>query len=105
MHSRRPVSLMRIDYSLLYFDSEGYLDTQKVDNELRLIAEFTFDFMAVKEKVSGSNTIIDAQPHFAKKRYHNEYKWSPSKEVEKSILKEVFAPPKKQRFRIIKKKP
>jgi hypothetical protein len=100
MEARKPVGIIRIDYAILYFDSKGYLDTEKMEDELRLVSEIAAGFI----KTPGSEKIIDSQNHFAKVRYKNEYQWKPTAEIEKAIIDAIFAPKKKSHFRIIKGK-
>jgi hypothetical protein len=100
MESRKPVSIIRIDYAILYFDSLGYLDTEKIENALSLVAEITGGFL----ETWNSEKIINSQNHFAKVRYKNEYKWKPTSEIEKAIVDAMFTPKKKSRFHLIKGK-
>ena len=34
--------------------------------------------------------IVDARHRFAKKRYHNEYSWTPSPQIEAAIVKAIL---------------
>jgi len=34
--------------------------------------------------------VIDAQHHFAKKRFDHQFKWKPTPEIEMAILKAIF---------------
>ena len=86
MAGRKPLSIVQIDYCLMPLDAEGRIDRKEQEKEIRLVFEFTSPL--VKDK--GDGKIIDARSHFAKKRYEQEFKWTPSPEIEKAIVAAVF---------------
>lgn len=83
---RKPVEILRIQYFIMLFDSEGRIDASEQQKENRLAMELLPPF-----GVDGqSGQVIDAQHRFARKRYDNEYRWTPSPEVEKAIVHAIF---------------
>ena len=88
---RKPQSIIRIDYNFLVFDAEGRIDKSEQEKELRLVFEFTSPFSGISEKESSAK-IVDARSQFAKKRYEQEFKWSPSPEIEEAIMTAIFGP-------------
>jgi hypothetical protein len=86
--NRRPVEILRIQYSLLSFDSEGRIDP--VDGEKE--AKLAFEVLPPLPIKRPPGQVIDVQRHLPKKRYDDEYKWTPSPEIEAAIVKAIFGP-------------
>lgn len=84
--NRIPVEIVRIQYSLLSFDSEGRIDP--VEREKK--ATLAFELLPPMPIERDPSQLIDAQHCFAKKRYDNEYRWVPSPEIEKAIMDAIF---------------
>lgn len=83
---RKPVGILRMQYFFLLFDSEGRVDAAQQEKERRLAMELLPSF-----GVGGqSGRIIEARHHFAKKRYDNEYRWTPTAGIEKAIVRAIF---------------
>lgn len=83
---RKPVGILRMQYFIMSFDSQGSIDASKRQKEKRLAME-----LLPPVGVHGqSNQVIDATHRFAKKRYDNEYRWIPSLEIEAEIVRAVF---------------
>ncbi len=56
---------------------------------MSLTAEFISPLSFIfKEKRTGK--IVDARSQFAKKRYEQEFRWSPSPEIEEAIITAIF---------------
>ena len=85
--NRRPVGIKLIQYSYLPFDSEGRLDAA----EMEKAASLTVDIVPPLEKERQIGHVIDAHYIFAKKRYDDLYKWTPSPEIEEAIVEAIFA--------------
>jgi len=83
---RKPIEIIQIQYSYLYFDSEGKIDEREQEKEARLAVEALPPLL----NIQSSQKVIDAQHHFAKKRYDDLYRWSPSKTMKQAIFKAVF---------------
>ena len=85
--NRKPNKIIRIEYSYLFFNSKGYLDTQEMDREMRLGINMVPPIMD-----DGKNpTVINAEYKFAKKRYTERYLWTPSNELEVAVVDAVFS--------------
>ena len=85
--NRRPVGIHLIRYSYLPFDSEGRLDAA----EMEKAASLTADIVPPLEKERQTGHVIDSHYRFAKKRYDEHYKWTPSTEIEEAIAEAIFA--------------
>ena len=83
---RRPVEIIRIQYSLFHFDSKGSIDAADQEREARLGLEM----LPPVPKEPDSPHVVDARHRFAKKRYHDEYKWTPTPEIEAAIVEAIF---------------
>ena len=86
--NRRPVKIIRIEYSYLFFDSEGFIDSKEREKEIRLGMDMIPSYGDARE----SRRVIDAQHKFAKRRYKNQYLWTPSRELEVAIVDAVLSP-------------
>lgn len=84
--NRIPVEILRIQYSLLFFDSKGRIDPAEREKE----ASLAFEVLPPLPIIRDPGQVIDAQHRFAKKRYDNEYRWTPSPEIERAIVDAVF---------------
>ncbi len=83
---RIPLYVLRTDYYFLTFDSEGLIDTTLSGDEGRLVADM---LPPILESDKPEN-VVDAKSHFARKRYKQEYLWTPSPEIENSIVIAIF---------------
>jgi len=82
---RNPISINHIDYCMLTFDDQGYIDTAELEKEAHLAVEA---LPPIGEEESGR--VIDARTHFAKRRYEHEFKWTPTPEIQEAIVSEIF---------------
>jgi len=83
---RKPVSILRMQYFIMSFDSQGCIDHSARQKEKRLAMEL---LPPVGENAQ-SGQVIDATHRFAKKRYDSEYRWMPSPEIEAEIVRAVL---------------
>ncbi|NVM21229.1 MAG: hypothetical protein HWN68_05565 [Desulfobacterales bacterium] len=83
---RKPVRILRLQYFILSFDSEGRIDTAEQERERRLAVDLLPPVLPEEQP----GLVIDAQHRFAKKRYDNEYRWTPSPELEAAIVRGIF---------------
>ena len=83
---RNPISINHIDYYMLAFDDQGYVDAAELEKEARLAVEVLPPY--IDEGQSGR--VIDARTHFAKRRYEHEFKWTPTPEIQAAIVSEIF---------------
>ena len=85
--NRKPNKIIRIQYSYLFFDSKGFLDTQERERGMQLGVNMVPPF--VNEGINSN--VIDAEYKFAQKRYKERYLWTPARELEVAIVDAVFS--------------
>jgi hypothetical protein len=83
---RIPLSIERIDYSMLLFDSKGYIDTAEQEKKARLAVEVLPPF----ENEERPAQVINARNRFAKRRYENEFKWKPTPAMQAAIVAAIL---------------
>jgi hypothetical protein len=88
LQNRKPIAIWRIAYCILHLDSEGRVDAEEQEKEMRLGMETLFPSLSD----GPSDKVINAEPLFAKKRIDDRYRWKPTPEIEMSILEAVFGP-------------
>jgi hypothetical protein len=86
LENRKPISIVRIDYGYLAFDSEGRVDQKFLDAE-GLTAVSMIPSIAFHGEPAG---VVHAGHKFAEKRFKHEFTWSPSSELEQSIIHKAF---------------
>ena len=86
LKNRKPVEILRIQYSYLAFDRKGRLREDERERAARLSMEMTKPLLPEEE----SNHVIDAGYKFAKKKFDREFRWEPSAELETAIFKAIF---------------
>jgi len=86
LEQKKPVSILRLLYLILPFDSGGRVDAAEQEKERRLGVEMLPPIGMDRD----SKQVIEAGYRFAKKRFDNEYRWTPTPEIESSILKVIF---------------
>ena len=86
---RRPVSIRNMDCFVIPFDAKGRIDKKEWERGIRLAMEL---LPSVLEKQSPKQ-VIEAGHRFLKRRYDHEFKWKPSREIEKAIVNVIFRPP------------
>jgi len=85
--NRKPNKIIRIQYSYLFFDSEGFLDTQERERAMQIGVNMVPPYVD-----EGKNsTVINAHYKFARKSHKDRYRWIPSRELEEAIIKAVFS--------------
>ena len=86
--NRKPVEIIRFEYSLLHFDPAGRIDPAESEKEARLafdilpLIPFPFD--------KPTDNVIEARHLFSKKRFENQYKWTPAPEIDAVIVEAIF---------------
>jgi hypothetical protein len=83
--NRKPVEILRMEYFIMQFDSKGRIGGTVQDDIMSLGVNLTPPIYFEKDPV-----VIDAQHHFAKKRFDHQFRWKPTPEIEMSILKSIF---------------
>ena len=86
LENRKPVEILKIQYSYLSFDPEGRLREDEREKKARL----SMDMVKPMQSDQEPNLVIDARYKFSKKRFAREYMWEPSPEVETAIFKEII---------------
>jgi len=86
LKSRKPVEILRIQYSYLSFDPEGRLR----EDEREKAARLSMDMIEPIQSEQEPNHVIDARYKFAKKRFDSKYRWEPSPELEAAIFSAIF---------------
>ena len=86
LYQRKPVQILRILYFILPFDSEGRIDAAEQEKERRLGMEMVPPIHAGRQK----NRVVDAGHRFAKKRFDNEYRWTPTPKMETAVMEAIF---------------
>ena len=87
LEGRKPHRILRSEYPILTFDANGEFDSDAFEEEARLAMETLPPIMITPR----SSQVIDAQHHFARRRYHNEFKWKPTPDIENRIYDSIFA--------------
>ncbi len=86
--NRTPVEILRFEYSFLSFDAEGRIDPTESEKEARLAFEILPPLPFLFDKPT--DNVIEARHLFSKKRFENEYKWTPAPRIEDAIVNAVF---------------
>jgi hypothetical protein len=84
--NRKPVSIVQIDYGYLVFDFEGRVDQQFLDTEGHVAISMLPSIPLPGEP----SNVVQASDRFAKKRFKDEFTWTPSFELEQAIIKKAF---------------
>ncbi len=84
--NREPVEILRVQYSYLYFDSEGLINPAYREEEVRLYLEIFPSEPIIK--YPGQE--INPKRSLPKKCHDDKYKWTPTPEIEAVIVETVF---------------
>ena len=86
LENRQPISIARIDYGYLVFDSEGRVDQKFLDTE----GQVAISMMPSIPLPGEPENIVHASDRFAQKRFKAEFTWTPSFELEQKLIKKSF---------------
>jgi len=86
LENRKPVEILRVQYSYLAFDQKGRLR----EDERERAARLSMEMIKTSPPEEESNQVIDARYKFAKKRFSREFRWESSPEIETAIFKAIF---------------
>jgi hypothetical protein len=86
LENRKPVFMARAVFGYLYFDAKGLLDEKFLDKK----KEIAMDLLSLSGLPDKSGKLIHANERFAKKRFKNEFTWTPSSKLEKKIFDKIF---------------
>jgi hypothetical protein len=81
VYDRHPVGVLKIDYMVLAFDSDGRLDASTRRRQERLALE-----TVSRNLPRVSETVVEIGPHLAVRQYREEFKWKPTEEQARAIL-------------------
>jgi hypothetical protein len=82
--NRKPVEILKCQYSYLSFDSDGMIK-KGGEGEVKLAMDMLEPVIIERAK-----QLVDARHKFARKRYAREYRWEPSPGIEVAIRKAIF---------------
>jgi len=82
--NRKPVEILKCQYSYLSFDSDGMIK-KGGEGEVKLAMDMLEPVIIERVK-----QVVDARHKFARKRYAREYRWEPSSGSEVAIRKAIF---------------
>src|SRR3990172_9474483 len=71
--NRKPIEVLKSQFSYLLFDSDGRLQAERDESEARLAMDMLEPVITDEDK-----QVVDARHKFARKRYAREYRWEPS---------------------------
>jgi len=86
LENRQPLEILRIQYSYLYFDSEGLIEADQIEKETKL----AYQAMSSLLPDEPDKTFIDARQKFAKRRFDHLYHWEPTPAIEAELVTEIF---------------
>ena len=91
LEHRTPISVIRTDFFVTYFDRSGGIDEKKKEESLRLAVNMAGPDV---ETEPGAASVIDASQRLYKKRYGDQFKWTPAEreraKIER-IIEKMFA--------------
>ena len=83
---RQVLAISHIEYSLLQFNDKGRIDKKEWEKGMRLGMELLPPILDGEYP----KQVINAHHRFARRRYEHEFKWRPSRKLEKVIVAAVF---------------
>jgi len=81
--NRKPISIRRIEYSIVFFDSKGCIDQGQVREEMHLGASSSEWFGAEPQDV-----LTQLKPSLARLKYRDKFSWIPTK-AEKQLIERL----------------
>lgn len=86
IENRKPISMARINYGYMVFDSKGRVDQKFLDAE----GQVAVGMMPPIPLPGEPANVVHASDKFAQKRFKDEFVWTPSFELEQAIIKKAF---------------
>jgi hypothetical protein len=86
MQNRRPINIIMVQHSYLYFDSEGRIDTV----ERQKAATLAVNMLPPSPEERQAGQVINAHHRFAKKQHDRRYSWTPTPDIVESIVTAIF---------------
>ena len=87
LRNSKPAAISRIICGYLQFDAHGLVDESFLEAEVQTAMSMISNLSLPDE----SDNIINASGKFAKKRFEQEFRWTPSSELEAAIIQKTFA--------------
>lgn len=91
LEDRTPISVIRTDFFVTYFDKFGGIDERKKEEALRLAVNMAGPDFVTEPR---AESVIDASRRLYKKRYGDRFKWTPAAEERAKIerlIDKIFA--------------
>ena len=82
----KPAAVTHIEYSIISFDDSGQISADRTEKEMQLAANLLSSSIEEQQPAR----IIDARRYFLKRQYEHEFKWVPSRDLERAIIEAVF---------------
>jgi hypothetical protein len=82
-HNRKPISIRRIEYSIVFFDSKGCIDQDQVREEMHMAASSAEWFGPNPRDV-----LTQLKPSLARLKYRDKFSWIPTRE-EKQLIERL----------------
>jgi len=86
LENRRPVKIINVNYTIVSFSSDGRIDQEKFHSEGALAMQ-----MMDLPDLSLPKNVVDLSPKIARKKYHERFKWTPTKDEVDTIIEMVFS--------------
>jgi hypothetical protein len=78
--ARKPIGILRVDYSIVGFDGRGYVDQEERQEAMHLVGDWWNPFSAESEDV-----LDQLRPRLAKLKYTDRFRWTPTFEEKTRI--------------------
>ena len=83
---RKPVEILRIQYSYLSFDSEGHVDPVEGEREARLLLEI----LPPEPIIRYPWDFVEPKRSLPKKHHDDEHKWMATLDIDAAIMEAIF---------------
>ena len=87
MKNRKPSVIRQMTCGYLKFDDKGLVDRAFLDAEIQT----AMSMISIPLSRDDADNVIQAKGRFAKKRFQQEFRWTPSLDLEAAIIQKVFA--------------
>ncbi len=85
LEDRIPISVLRLDFFITYFDGRGRIDRTAKEEALRLAVNMAGPDLSEP----GRGPVIDAHRRLSAKRYRDRFKWTPTREEGAKIERRI----------------
>ncbi len=84
---RKPLEIIHADYSVVPFNSDGYIDHSEHERMMALVMK---SVTLPSFEIAGN--VINAVPRISQNLYNEQFKWEPTEEQLFLIMKNIFFP-------------